>query len=288
MKKIIINMTDIGYGANNLGISHGYLQLKKLKPELATKINYIEHVALTEDMTQTNKKFYNTIYNACESLYNKNVEDLSNDNLVITIGGDHSLALGSVKASIAHAGDDIGLVWIDAHADINTFEVTESGNIHGTPVASLLGINDQHYNNLGNSGSIKPQNLVYFATRSVDDAEVELINQYNIKEIKDQQISNTSFESSLAEMVSYLEGKVSKIHISLDLDSISPNEISGVSTPVTGGLATSHPLAIIKSLNELFDVVAIDIVEYNPLNDTNNQTINYLENLVSELYNIEF
>lgn len=288
MKKVKLNMSDIGFGANVLGIAHGYKMLTKLKPSISSQVDYLEHKLYEEDMKLTNRKFYNTVYNACLEIYNKNLEDLNNNNLVVTVGGDHSLALGSVKASMESANEDIGLIWIDAHADLNTFEITESGNIHGMPVSGLVGINDEKYNNLGNEKRIKPENIVYFATRAVDDAEKVLIEKHNIKEYSDEIIANSSFDECLASALEYLDGKVSKVHISLDLDSINPAMIKGVSTPVVGGLELEDPIKLIKAFNNKFEIVAIDIVEYNPLRDIDENTVEYMETLINDINALEF
>ncbi len=288
MKDLKLNMSDIGVGANVLGITHGYMMLNKLKPNLAKKIDYLKHIQYEEDMKLTNKKFYNTVYHASLDIYNKNVKDLSENKLVVTIGGDHSLALGSVKASMEYANEDIGLIWIDAHADLNTFEISESGNIHGMPVSGLLGINDEKYNNLGNEKRIKPENVVYYATRAVDADEAVLIDKYSIKEFSDEIIKNSSFEDCLKAGIDYLKNKVSKVHISLDLDGIDPSKIKGVSTPVKGGLDLNDPITLIKEYNKHFDIVAIDIVEYNPLTDVDECTIEYVDQLVNDLSKLEF
>ncbi|MDF9867226.1 arginase [Bacilli bacterium PM5-3] len=284
MKKIEINMSDIGFGANRIGIQHGYTIIKEKYPQLASKINYVPYNYMFEDVTQSNKKFYNTVFEATLGIYNANLDSIEKGKLPVLLGGDHSLALGSVKASLkANEGEDIGLVWIDAHADINTFEITDSGHIHGMPVAGLLGLNDDKYNSLGNDLQIKPSNLVYFATRSIDYGEDVFINKYNILNLTDAKIKASSFEERLNELVTYLKNKVNKVHISLDLDSINPDEIKGVSTPVFGGLKKDEPLKIFKRLSEEFEVVGIDIVEYNPMEDTDEKTVEYVNSLLEEV-----
>lgn len=284
MKKIEINMSDIGFGANRLGIQHGYTMIKDKNPDLASKINYVPYTLYAEDMTMENKKFYNTVFEACLNVYNAHLKSFENGSLPILLGGDHSLALGSVKATLqAHEGEEIGLIWIDAHADINTFEITDSGNIHGMPVSGLLGLNDNKYNSLGNSLKINPENLVYFATRSVDYCEDILINKHSILNLTDAKIKATSFEDRLEELINHLDGKVKKVHISLDLDGINPQMIKGVSTPVDGGLTLEQPFKLMKAVNEKFEIVAIDIVEYNPLTDIDEKTIVYVKELVKDI-----
>jgi arginase len=284
MKKLKINMSDIGFGANRLGIFHGYTILQNKYPHLASNINYIEHKLMIEDFSLTNKKFYNSVFNACETIYNEQLKAYLNNEFPILIGGDHSLALGSIKASLEHYNNDkLGLIWIDAHTDINTFKTTDTGNIHGMPVAGLLGLNDERYNNLGNDIRIKPENLVYFATRSIDYGEAVAVEKNDILNQTDWKIKAKSLDYCIDEAIKHLKGKVSHLHISLDLDSMNPEIIKGVSTPVTGGLTTAEPLKIIKRLQEHFEIVSIDVVEYNPVTDIDGKTIDYIDSFISEI-----
>lgn len=285
MKNIQLNMSDIGFGADNAGIQYGYVMINKYNQKLASSINYIKHDIVAEDFS-IKPKYYQNVYNASLNVYNEHLKAYNNDKFPILIGGDHSLALGSIKASMQYHGDDIGVIWIDAHADINTFDGTISGNIHGTPVASLLGINDEYYNNLGNDLRLKPENFVLFATRDVEEDEFSNIAKCDILNISYNDIYQSTLEKQLEKAIIHLKSKVSKIHISLDLDSMDPQLIKGVSTPVCNGLNPLEPLKIIKKLNDEFDIVSIDIVEYNPLNDKDENTYKYLENIIEDIKNL--
>lgn len=283
MKNIDYNLCDLGCGANRLGILFGSKMIQAYKPKLYQKMNYISYDFMAEDVSLKNKKYYNTTYQATLNVYEANIKSFNNNRIPVLIGGDHSLALGSVKASLKEHGDDIGLIWIDAHADLNNFEVSETGHIHGMPIAGLIGINDNKYNNLGNNIKLKASNIVLFGTRSVDYQEEIIIQKNDIKNITDFQIKAFGLEKTLKQAINYLKTKVSKIHISFDLDSINPNLIKGVSTPVKGGLNLDEPLYIISELCHEFDVISVDIVEYNPVCDTDFNTLNYLEKLINHV-----
>ncbi|WP_423364429.1 arginase family protein [Mycoplasma sp. P36-A1] len=283
MKNFKINMSDIGYGADVLGIGLGYVNIKKFKPELAKKINYIPHVPVAEETINAKVKNYNSIYQACLDLYNENLKTVSQGYKYLSLGGDHSLALGSVKASLETYGDDIGLIWIDAHADINRFSETESGNVHGTPVASLTGINEEKYNNLGNSKRISFENIVYVGTRSVDYPEQITIFEKNILELKDALLKSSTFSKEMDKLVKHLKNKVSKVHISLDIDAIDPSILKGVSTPVEGGLSIQEVKQLFETVNSNFEIAAVDIYEFNPQNDIDGKTIDFVEDFVDFL-----
>lgn len=285
MKNIQINMSDIGFGADRLGIQHGYVMIKKYNMDLANSINYLKHEMVAEDFT-IKPKYYNNVYNAALTIYNEHLKAYNENKFPVLLGGDHSLALGSVKASMKVHGDNIGVIWIDAHADINTFRGTNSGNIHGTPVASLLGINEEKFNTLGNDLKLKPENVVLFSTRDVEEDEFKNIDECNVLNISDEIIKKTSFEQQLEVAINHLKGKVSKVHISLDLDSMKPEKIKGVSTPVVGGLEPSEPLKIMERVNDEFELISIDIVEYNPLNDKDENTYRYVEQLIKDIKEI--
>ncbi|MDR2832112.1 MAG: arginase family protein [Streptococcaceae bacterium] len=287
MKELQFNMSDIGFGANRLGIMHGWVTIQDQNPELASKINYIPHRLYPENHYAWNKKFYNTVHAASVSVYEKNLETFAQGMTPILVGGDHSLALGSVKASMkAHEGEDIGLVWIDAHGDLNTFEITESGNIHGMPVAGLIGINDEHYNNLGNDLRMKPENVAFIATRDVDYEEDILMHKLGILNYTDTLLRATSIDAAIEAITNKFRGKVSKLHISFDFDSCNPEVIKGVTTAVPGGLTREQPFEIMKKLSERFEIVAIDIVEYNPLTDIDGETLNLLDEMTTKLQSL--
>jgi len=280
--KFIINMNDCGYGANRMGITCGYKTIKEFKKELADKINYVDYkVAPIDDKEPA--KYYQTVYNASKSIYDANLAVYKDGNFPITLGGDHSLALGSVKAALEVYGNEIGLIWIDAHADINTFEQSDTKNIHGTPVASLLGINEQKFDNLGNEIRLNPENLVYIGTRSVDYEEEINIAKYDICELSDSLIKATSFDEQKDNLIHYLDGKVKKVFISLDLDSMDPTLISAVSTDVTGGLLPDDVIKLIKEVNDKFEIIGLDVFEYNPLNDKNFETLNFVDKFLKEI-----
>lgn len=281
MKNYTITMCDLGFGANSLGVLCGYETIKALKPNLTNKIEYLDYQIKAYDAATAKARYYDIVYDACLKLYDKTLAVIKDNKIPITLGGDHSLALGSVKANLKQYSNDLGLVWIDAHADINTFEHSASKNIHGTPVASLLALNDEKYNSLGNDLILDKNKLVYFATRSVDYFEQGTIFAQAIYEIKDAYIKATSFEIQLQNLILNLKNQTDKIHISLDLDSMDPSIIKGVSTPVKHGLTPQQVLTMFQELNANFEIVGIDIFEYNPLFDDNHATINFIEELIN-------
>lgn len=199
----------------------------------------------------------------------------------VMVGGDHSIAIATVAAT-ANNYDNIGLIWIDAHADINTHETTPSGNIHGMPIAAMLGICDERLNKIGGDFvKIKPENIVYLGLRSVDEGEVELLEKLKIKSYYYSEIQEKGLENVLNEVRNYLN--VSNIHLSFDLDSMNPELIPGVSTPVDGGFNYDEVCKIFDFFSDNYEIKSYDFVEYNKKYDIENQTLSTLIKLIERI-----
>lgn len=263
--------TNIYMGANNIGIEHGCERIANSFEDINLE-NYVEQ----EVNFQGNKTGYKHRDNVLKTLQNiaKECERVYlENNSLLTIGGDHSLAAASVAVANEHI-ENLGLIWIDAHADINDQHITNSGHIHGMPVSFLMGNGEEEFVNLiERDKMVNPNNIVYFATRDIEPLEQAVLEKYNIKEISYKQIIDNGFEKALEEAVEYLKARVTNLHISYDIDSGSPLELPGVSTPVVGGLTKSQSLILVEKLLENFCVRTADIVEYNPQNDIDNQTL---------------
>ncbi|MCS4484186.1 arginase [Gleimia sp. 6138-11-ORH1] len=194
----------------------------------------------------------------------------------INILGDHAASMGTVAASSTQV-ETLGVIWIDAHADLNVETTTPSGNIHGMPVAALLGLMETpELNNLHFEGpKLKPENMVYIGLRDVDPGEKVLLEQHNIMHFYWDEVVANGLETCLEKIVERFQ-TVDKVHVSLDLDSMDPQLIPGVSVPVKGGLTPAQTHQILRTLIEQTPVCAVDIVEYNPQLDKDDITAQYV------------
>ncbi len=201
----------------------------------------------------------------------------------LIIGGDHSVALGSISA-VGAREDNLGVIWVDAHGDMNTDETSESGNIHGMILAALLGEGDDSLVNLHeNKVKINRRNVVIFGVRDLDELEQKTIDDLAIKYFSYTDIKRMGLARALAEVDTYFAGKINKLHVSIDLDSLDPKVIPGVSVPVENGFKKDDVKTIVNHLFTHFNVSSSDIVEYNPLLDDQDKTLNFLLELVGQI-----
>ena len=220
----------------------------------------------------------------CERLYK---EIINTDDFVITIGGDHSLAVGSALASL-RKHKDIGIVWIDAHPDYNTFETTITGNIHGLPLATITGINGNDLCKFHNDTFINKDNTVIIGARAIDPLEEKNLKDNNIKVYTSNEVLNNDVYKIMEEAFNKAtdNGK-KKTHVSFDVDVMDPILMPGVSIPEKNGI-TKKEVDIIYDflLKNLDKIASFDIVEYNPLFDKNDITKNYVKEKLKELIRV--
>jgi arginase len=198
----------------------------------------------------------------------------------LVIGGDHSVALGSISA-VATLEEDLGVIWVDAHGDFNTAKTSESGNIHGMILAALVGKGEESLVKLHvDQVKIKKENVVIFGVRDLDEGEKALLDRLEVKYLPYSYIIKIGLVNALQEVVDYLSPRIKQLHISIDLDSLDPKIIPGVSVPVSNGFKKDDVTTIVKTLFTNFTISSSDIVEYNPLLDSENKTLNFLLLLV--------
>ena len=202
-------------------------------------------------------------------LYRDVMESFRNGNFPIILGGDHSLGIGSGLAALDFYGD-VGIIWIDAHADFNTFESSETGNIHGMPLATLCGYGNDVLRNGISDNFIKRENVVMVGTRSIDEKELVNIRDAGIMVISDEEIREIGIVKAMFKAFDYLKGKF--IHISFDMDVIDPDIAMGVSIPEDRGIDLESARRVMDIIQAKKEVVSLDIVEFNPLLDIDNRT----------------
>lgn len=202
----------------------------------------------------------------------------------LVLGGDHSTAIGTV-AGAAKNGRPLGVIWVDAHGDLNTTETSPSGNIHGMPLAASLGLGDKRLVEIGGLyPKIKPENVVIIGARDLDDGEKQLIGRLQLKVYTMRDIEKTGIAAVMSSAIRDLKARTSAVHLSLDLDSLDPFEAPGVGTPVRGGLAFRELSDAMASLHEADFLVSAEFVEVNPLLDDRNRTAQTAVGLAEVLF----
>jgi ornithine decarboxylase len=278
-KKIIFAPQKYGAGFEGLDLISGYLT-KHIKPDI-TVLSFL----LKENVSLNNLKNLQSVVSYTNQLATVISNIIKNNEMPITIGGDHSISMGTVFG-VASEIENLGVIWIDAHGDMNTDETTITGNIHGMPLAVLQGLGNKELINAYKSGlKIPTQNIVIYGVRDLDDKEKELMDSIGIYYVPFIDIKKRGLETTLKESIIYLKEKTNKLHISFDLDVLNPEVIPGVSVPVKDGLLPEEIYWIFDQLFKSFDVSSIDIVEYNPLFDKDNKTLEFINLLFYKIIN---
>jgi arginase len=200
------------------------------------------------------------------------VEDaLADGAFPLALGGDHSISIGSVGGS-ATAGST-GVVWFDAHADFNTPETTPSGNVHGMPLAALLGDGYFGGREWARAPNVSEENIAIVGLRSVDDRERERLNDSDVTGYTMGDIDERGFAAVCEEAFEVATDGTDGIHVSFDMDLVDPEEAPGVGTPVRGGITYREAHTAMDHVDERFDDIrSMDVVEVNPILDSHNRT----------------
>lgn len=224
------------------------------------------------------------IYAACKAAYDT-LSQLPEGSFAVALGGDHSISMGTV-AGVAHAagpGTPTGVVWVDAHADLNTPSSSPSGNVHGMPMAHLLGLGSPFFHSMWGGGVvIQPQDVVYIALRSVDPGERALIHDLGIRYFSMKEIDELGVANVAAETIERLAG-LRRVHVSFDADALDPSIAPGVGTPIKGGLTLREAFLLMELFAESGMVTSLDLVEVNPMLDRGNQTAETMVDMAASL-----
>jgi arginase len=192
----------------------------------------------------------------------------------LCLGGDHSIALGSVSG--ASRRRRLGVIWLDAHADFNTAETTPSGNIHGMPLAALCGFGDERLVSLGRTGgrrrAVDPTTVAIVGARSIDDDEKKLLREAGVSVFSMEAIDRFGIAEIMQQAIATAAAGTDGIYLSLDVDGVDPMYAPGVGTPVPGGLTYREAHLAVELIAESGHLIGLDLVEVNPILDAANAT----------------
>jgi len=289
--KIIKNRSDIGAGTrgSDMGIDAIEIAAINRKNNFFNIHPCTDIVTHNETIYNKNKNTFakriNFVCEQCERLREEVKNELQKGFFPLILSGDHSSALGSLSGiQMANPGKDIGVIWLDAHADIHSPYSTPSGNIHGMPLAAALAIDNKEFskNNVSksteknwlrmkNMGSksplIKPENIVYFGVRDTEKEEDQIIDSKKIKNFSVDRVRDIGLKSSIDEAIKRLIS-TDIIYISFDVDALDCDLLSrGTGTPVSKGFVSKEIISIIKGIKETGKLAALEVCEVNPLLD---------------------
>lgn len=226
---------------------------------------------------------YDEIIDVNQKLNKEVSASIENNRFPLILGGDHSIAVGSVSAISKHY-NNLGVIWYDAHGDLNIPEESPSGNIHGMPLRILTGEGPKELLEL-NSNVIKPENIVLIGMRDLDKGERQFIKDHNIKTFTMSDIDKLGIKEVIENTIEYLKSRnVDGVHLSLDVDALDPLETPGTGTRVLGGLSYRESHFALELLHQSHLISSMDLVEVNPLIDSNNYTAEQAVSLVGTFF----
>ncbi len=213
--------------------------------------------------------------------------ELADGRLPILLGGDHCLGLGSITAVAQHCrqtGKQLRVLWLDAHADFNTSQVTPSGNVHGMPVACLCGLGPDALTKLGGEApALRPDQIRQIGIRSVDEGEKRLVRQYELDVYDMRYIDEFGMKRVMEEALEGVDENT-HLHVSFDVDFLDPSIAPGVATTVPGGPNYREAQLVMEMIADSGRMASLDIVELNPIIDKRNRTARLAVDLVESLF----
>jgi arginase len=233
---------------------------------------------------ESKQQYLGPVTKICEEVNDRVYQAIKAGKMPLTLGGDHSLAIGSISGVSKYFKEQnkkIGLIWVDAHADMNTPQSSPSLNIHGMPLSVVLGSGHPALCDIGSKGAkIDPANVVLIGIRTIDDFEKEILRKSGISYFTMRAIDEKGMFSVMEQAISVASKGTDGIHVSFDIDAIDPMFAPGVSTPVSGGLDIRESHLILEMLFETKKVCSMDLVELNPLRDVDSKATNLAIDLI--------
>ncbi|MCL6616724.1 MAG: arginase [Anoxybacillus ayderensis] len=225
-----------------------------------------------QDVTNPKLRNLKAVAEANEKLASAVDEVVTRGRFPLVLGGEHSIAIGTL-AGVAKHYKNLGVIWYDAHGDLNTEETSPSGNIHGMPLAASLGLGHPALTMIGGySPKVKPENIVIIGARALDEGEKQLIKEKGIKIYTMHEVDRLGMTKVMEETIAYLKERTDGVHLSLDLDGLDPHDAPGVGTPVIGGLTYRESHLAMEMLAEAQIITSAEFVEVNPILDERNKT----------------
>jgi arginase len=224
-------------------------------------------------------KYLKEIADSCTHLANLVLEIRQDDRTPLVLGGDHSIAAGSVSGvaeSFRREGKKIGLMWFDAHADFNTPAISPSGNVHGMPLAAIMGYGPVELTHIfGFAPKIQPEHAVMIGIREVDTAERELVKTSGVRVFTMKEIDRRGIGAVMDEAISIVTKGTDGYAVTLDADFLDPYESPGVATPVRGGADYREAHLAMEMVADTKKMVSFEIAEINPILDVHNKTAQF-------------
>jgi arginase len=270
------NRRGVDMGPSALRIAGLAERLASLGLRVVDEGDLVTPIPEIKSVGDPRKKYIREIARICDRLYKTSLGVLHSGGIPVVLGGDHSLAAGSVAATADFVRKDdqpLGLLWVDAHGDMNTPSSSGSGNVHGMPLAALLGPEPAELSRIGGfSPKVLPQHTVLIGIRNLDDREKEIVRESRVHVFTMKDIDRAGIASVVEQALALAGAATGGIHVSFDLDVCDPAIAPGVGTPVKGGLDYREAHMLMEVVADSGLLRALDLVEVNPILDERNVT----------------
>jgi arginase len=275
---------DLGGGRRGVDMGPSAFRIAGLGDRLAAlgypvadKGDLAAPIPETQKQRDERKKYINDIAKVCQKLYQSSLASFDEGAMPLVLGGDHSLAAGSVAAAAEWAkkttGLPIGLLWVDAHGDMNTPATSLSGNVHGMPLAALLGSEPAELSKIGTfAPKVLPAHTVIIGVRNLDEREKVAVRDSHVHVFTMKDIDRQGIAAIVEQAVNLAGNGTAGIHVSFDMDVCDPLIAPGVGTPVKGGLNYREAHMVMEIVADSGRLTSLDLVEVNPTLDMQNTT----------------
>lgn len=283
---------DLGAGRRGVDMGPSAIRVAELHERLA-RLSYIVEdrgnvdviQAESRDAGNPHARYLPEIAETCKLLANTVEKAAADNRFPLVLGGDHSLAVGTVSGVARHfrkKKQPIGLIWIDAHADMNTPESSMSGNIHGMPLACLIGRGPKELTHIfGYAPKVAPKNTVIVGLREVDQLERQMVRESGVHIFTMRDIDERGLKPVMMDALRFATDGTAGFHLSFDMDSVDPQRAPGVGTPVPGGLTYREAHLAMEMAGDSGQLLALDVVEVNPVLDIANRTADLAVQLIA-------
>jgi arginase len=285
MRPIHIIGVSLDLGGNRRGVDMGpsAFRIAGLGERLAAlgmtvidEGDLVAPIPETKSFGDPGKKYIREIARVCEKLYKTSLGVFEKGGFPLVLGGDHSLAAGSVAATAEFVRREVkplGLIWVDAHGDMNTPSSSASGNVHGMPLASLLGPDPPELSRIGGfTPKVLPEHTVLIGIRNLDEREKEIVRASGVRVFTIKDIDRAGIAVVAEQALAIAGNGTGGVHVSFDLDVCDPTIAPGVGTPVKGGLDYREAHMLMEIVADSGLLRALDLVEVNPILDDRNMT----------------
>jgi arginase len=270
------NRRGVDMGPSALRIAGLHEKLESLGNTVVERGDITAPIPEVKSAGDPRKRYVREIARVCHKLYDTSISALEKGAIPLVLGGDHSLAAGSVGAPAEFARRQhkpLGLFWIDAHGDMNTPGTSPSGNVHGMPLAALLGNEPVELSRIGNfSPKVVPEKTVLIGIRNLDNVEKREVLDSRVHVFTMKDIDRQGIAAIMEQALAIAGDGTSGIHVSFDLDVCDPSIAPGVGTPVKGGLDYREAHVVMEMIADSGLLTSLDLVEVNPILDVQNQT----------------